>query len=96
MNEQEQLELYEKAIKIYGPSAQIRMFVEECAEAIAAIMQYYERGRGNLNKVAEELADVEITLDQLKLIVNNEAKWDMVGVFKQLKLDRLNQRLKGE
>jgi NTP pyrophosphatase (non-canonical NTP hydrolase) len=88
--------IYETAIKTFGINTQSRVFVEECAEAIVEVMHYYNRGRGTLDDVASELADVEIMLAQMKLIVNNEAGEDLVENYKQVKLLRLETNLKEE
>lgn len=88
--EEQNNKLYNKAINFFGINAQTRIFIEECAEAIVEVAHYYNRGKGSLDDVASELADVEIMLAQMKIIVNNEAGEDLVGNYKHVKLNRLN------
>jgi hypothetical protein len=54
-----------KARQLWSKESQIDMAIEECSELIQAL-QHYRRGRceWHLN-VAEELADVSLTIDQL-------------------------------
>jgi len=48
-------------------------------------MKYYK----NKEQICEELADVEIMLNQMKIIFDK----DMIQSFKNLKLARLNERV---
>jgi len=48
------------------------------------------RGRGNTNHISEEIADVEIMLEQLRVIFNNRSEVDCI---KAEKLTRLADRL---
>ncbi|GAI78537.1 unnamed protein product, partial [marine sediment metagenome] len=63
-------ELYKKAIEKWGYELQINMCIEECAELIKALM----KGRRNpknpnlVDDILEEMVDVEIMIEQLKLI----------------------------
>ena len=85
-----------KAIETYGEEAQITMVFEEGSELQKALCKYL-RIEHTMNKIellpsiAEEIADVEIMLEQMKLLfgINNE-----VENFKVFKVDRLKERLK--
>lgn len=55
------------AIDTYGDEAQEELAIEECAELIQAINHKH---RGREHNIAEEIADVEIMLEQLKIINN--------------------------
>ena len=57
------------AIYTFGPNHQKRKAVEEMSELTKEIMKDMD-GKGNLDHIAEEIADTEITLEQLKLIYN--------------------------
>ena len=83
-------EILTKAIRIYGDAAQERQAIEECSELIQAICHKH---RGREHNIAEEIADVEIMLRQLKLI--NDCSMQ-VSLIKHQKLMRLSERLKGE
>lgn len=78
--------LYREAIEKNGPLAQRIVAMEECAELIQAISKSL---RGKKNNLEEEIADVEIMLEQLKLMCNEK----LVEEIKESKLQRLKQRL---
>ena len=61
--------------------------IEECAELIQAINKKH---RGRAHNISEEIADVEIYLEQLK-IINNCA--DEVENYKTAKMKRLKERI---
>lgn len=61
--------------------------IEECAELIQAINKEH---RGRAHNISEEIADVEIYLEQLK-IINNCA--DEVERYKTAKMKRLKARI---
>lgn len=81
--------IIEKAIEIYGPEMQKTVAVEEMSELIKEICKD-KRGNNNYLHISEEIADVEIMLEQLKLIYN---VGPLVEVQKQKKLNRLQERL---
>ena len=84
-----QRKICEDAIQIFGVPAQLDMAVEEMSELIKEICKH-KRGLGDKGHIAEEIADVEIMLYQLKLIFGCEVS---VSAVKHLKLDRLQTRL---
>lgn len=59
--------IYMQAIAFYGDKYQEEVTIEECAELIQAISHKH---RGRKHNIAEEIADVEIMLEQLKIINN--------------------------
>ena len=81
---------YEKAIATYGKESQLRMCIEEMAELQKEICKYL-RGSNNLAHVAEETADVEIMITQLKMMLNINLE---VLDIKAKKLERLEDRIK--
>lgn len=91
MNEKEK-ELYKKAIDHWGIPAQLKVATEESAELIVEIVKYQRSVNGStINSIAQEVADVEIMMDQLKVVFNFE---DMVEKLKKVKLERLEQLIK--
>ncbi|MBE9509346.1 MAG: hypothetical protein IMY71_00585 [Bacteroidetes bacterium] len=64
------------------------MLVEECSELIQALQKFNHR-HGNPDNVVEELADVEIMCEQMRLIFNPVR----IDEVKKLKLERLKKRL---
>jgi hypothetical protein len=89
-------ELYKRAIKLWGKTAQIDMAIEEMAELTQALCKIKRKTqpKGIIYNLFEEIADVEIMLEQLKIIFNCE---DIVLEYKDQKLERLEKRiLEGE
>ena len=80
-------ELYKMAIRKFGAEAQERQAVEECAELITAISH---KQRDREHNIEEEIADVEIMLEQLKIINNCH---DKVKSIKSFKIKRLYNRV---
>lgn len=66
MTDQERI-VFERALEHYGPELQTSVLVEEMAELQKEICKYW-RGHANYDHVAEEIADVSIMLDQMKLL----------------------------
>ena len=65
------------------------MVFEEVAELQKEICKLW-RGRDNIQAIAEEVADVGIMLDQLKLILDIT---EDVQQFREKKITRLKERL---
>lgn len=80
-------EILKAAIAVYGEEAQENMAIEECAELIQAINKKH-RGQGH--NIPEEIADVEIMLEQLKIINDCAAE---TALIREQKLERLSNRL---
>jgi NTP pyrophosphatase (non-canonical NTP hydrolase) len=59
---------FKESIVKWGEIPQMDMLVEECAELIIAI-EHYKRGRVDHIKVAEELADVYMMVQQISIIM---------------------------
>lgn len=88
MNDIEKL-LFKKALSCYGAEAQITMVFEEMSELQKELCKKL-RGKDNVNDIAEEIADVEIMLDQMKLLFN---VGPLVDVRRGEKVARLAERL---
>lgn len=80
-------QIMQTAIKVYGEIAQEQMAIEECSELIQAICHKH---RGREHNIAEEIADVEIMLEQLKIINNCGA---LVEDIRKHKIARLYDKL---
>jgi NTP pyrophosphatase (non-canonical NTP hydrolase) len=80
-------EILTAAIRAFGVRAQEEVAIEECSELIQAISHKH---RGREHNIAEEIADVEIMLEQLKIIqgCHNE-----VENIKKRKIERLYDRI---
>lgn len=85
--------IYEEALEKWGADAQVHMAIEEMAELIVKLAKYTRNVNGSSNaEVAEEIADVEIMMKQLRLIFNSA----LVNDFIATKLKRLRGILEGE
>ena len=60
-----EIDILTAAIKVFGEKPQEEVAIEEMAELIQAISHKH---RGRKNNIAEEIADVEIMIEQLKVI----------------------------
>ena len=79
------LEIYKRLRAQNGDTAQLVVAVEELSELTKEITKCL-RSKGNIDHLAEEVADVEIMVEQVKLIFNVQ---DKVEVARQIKLQRL-------
>ena len=82
-------DIYKRALKVFGKQNQITMVFEEVAELQKALSKHL-RGEDNIDHIAEEIADVEIMLEQMKMLFDVE---DRVGQHKGEKINRLNDRI---
>lgn len=82
-------DLYAAAVKKYGKLSQLITCMEEMAELTKELSKSI-RGADNSAAIAEEMADVEIMLEQLRLIYRNRSEVDTI---KADKLRRLAYRL---
>ena len=55
-----------KIVQHYGVTAQKNIAIEELSELIKEICKHY-RGESNINHIAEEIADVQIMINQLMI-----------------------------
>ena len=88
-------DIYSKAIEHFGKDKQLFQTCEECAELIQAISKAtrYE-GESYILNVAEEVADVEVMLEQVKRIF--DLKPGIIDEYKRMKLKRLERYIDGQ
>lgn len=79
-------ELYAKAVKLWGETAQAMMVIEECSELIKALCKIF-RAESTDDDLIEEMVDVQITLNQLRFIANNESRWKYWWDYKLSRLE---------
>lgn len=79
----------QSAINEYGAYAQSMMLLEEMSELQKEICKSY-RGKDNAEQIAEEIADVEIMLAQIKMIYGVEEE---TRRYRESKVNRLWERL---
>ena len=88
----EQKQQCKQIFEHYGEENQLDKLLEETEDLIEATMKYQEdKSEANLNHLAEEIADVEIMLRQIKAITG-----DKVDEFVQYKLNRQLKRIEQE
>lgn len=85
----ERKSVYTAALETWGPEAQIMMAVEEMSELTKEICKIW-RGKIDREALADEIADVTIVLEQLRLIYNLN---DAVCAHMDKKIQRLESRL---
>lgn len=88
MNE---FEIYEQAVKHYGNLNQIVKAMEECGELIRALARWLQ-GDPDVVNIAEEIADVEIMVEQIKIILGDRYE-ELLTLKKAEKLGKLAERL---
>ena len=84
--------IFEKALNRFGAIAQIVMVFEEMSELQKELCKFL-RGKDTRRNIAEEIADVEIMLDQMKLHFEVEQQ---VTFDREKKVSRLHERLEME
>lgn len=95
MTTEERRALLDRAITAYGAPAQMDMAVEEMAELTKALCKVKRvscaaEAKAVLENVVEEMADVQIMLDQLRIIFGRST-----AEVEEAKLERLKNRLDG-
>lgn len=88
---EQRLNVLNSAIRTFGKESQKVVAIEELAELQKELTKDL-RGKPNLQKIAEEMADVEIMLEQLELIYG-VGLIQQKQVFKENKLKRLAERI---
>lgn len=93
MTTEERRAMLDRAITAYGAPAQMDMAVEEMAELTKALCKVKRvscaaEAKAVLENVVEEMADVQIMLDQLRIIFGRSTV-----EAEEYKLERLKKRL---
>ena len=90
------MDILEKAIRHYGNENQMMQTMEELSELSVAISKClrYKDDIEARNNLVEEVADVLIMIDQLKIIMN--IKDYEIECYRRYKLERLERRIENE
>ena len=80
--------IYKKAVQTWGISHQMNMASEECGELLSALNKF-RRARVKKEAVIEEIADVMIMMEQLRIWFGPAE----VDEAKRKKIVRLDERL---
>lgn len=89
MEKEQERKIYDDAIEFFGVTSQKIMVIEEMSELTKELCKEL-RNRGNVEQIADELADVEITLSQIKIIYDIHQK---VEEHKDFKLNRFAKNM---
>jgi NTP pyrophosphatase (non-canonical NTP hydrolase) len=90
MTQEREARILEAAVETYGAESQIDMMIEEMSELTKALCKYKRSpDGGTVDNVLEEMADVQIMLNQMALIFDDCTEQEIV------KLVRLESRLGG-
>lgn len=94
MKREQRIALYKKALKEWGEESQVMMCIEENSELIQALCKLWRVGNGKGYQkqkmlVQYEIADVEIMIEQMKIIFGASD----CERCKDEKLERLKKRL---
>ena len=76
------------ALETFGKELQVTMAIEEMSELTKELCKN-SRGQKNTTHIAEEIADVEIMLQQMVMLFDCEGQ---VETFRRYKLERLEKR----
>lgn len=86
------MNIYKQALAHYGAETQTLMMFEEMSELQKELCKH-ARGADNIDAIAEEITDVEIMLEQMKLLHNCA---EQVRKHRIKKLVRLAHRMEQE
>lgn len=82
-------EVFETALKTWGDEDQTLMVFEEMSELQKELCKH-SRGKDNTEQIAEEIADVQIMLEQMIILHDCE---EAVKEYRRSKIERLKIRL---
>ena len=85
------LKLLIEAYELWGKKSQVLIALEEMAELSKELLKNINRSKNNETEIKDEIADVYIMLEQLKLMYNISE--DELIQLMENKLERLKTRL---
>lgn len=86
-------DICKEALDTWGKKAQVLTLLEEMSELQKEILKNINRGRDNVQEIAEETADVLIMLDQFLYIYGIQ---DLVKEMSVTKLNKLKRYLEND
>lgn len=89
MTEAQELEILKDALYHFGYNHQATKCIEEMSELTKELCKEKD-GQGNLEHIAEEIADTLITIDQM--IIYHDI-YDAVAQYREMKMERLRQKI---
>ena len=86
---------FECALTLWGKDAQLGMFIEEIGETLTAFNKMHRNyNGGTLADFQEEIVDLEIMIDQIKLIY--PCDYETIRRKKMARLWRIIKRFQGD
>lgn len=85
-------DLYKRAAEVFGRENQIIVAIEEMAEATKELTKTLRSG-GEVEWLAEELADARIMIEQMEQLFGIES---VVEKWRKMKLERLAERVEAQ
>lgn len=82
------MDIYERAVKVWGKEPQMLQVIEEMSELTKEILKNVNRKKDNIDELIEETADVEIMLEQLKCCYGIKSQVEEYKASKLLKIER--------
>lgn len=83
-------DVYAAALSAFGERTQMIVALEELSECQKEICKML-RGEGNVDHLAEEIADAQIMLEQITMIFQTQS---LVTNYREMKLLRLAERVR--
>lgn len=87
MTDADARKIYEKLLS-FGENVQLRQVQEEAAELVVAISHHLRGVPGGTGELIEEIADMEIMMDQIRIMFGHEP---MAGAIKKCKRTKLRK-----
>ena len=87
MTPEQEKQVFNRTVAFFGDESQKIMAIEEMSELIKELTKEL-RQRGDIKHIAEEIADVEIMLSQLKIIYDVHER---VASMREYKLNRISK-----
>jgi phosphoribosyl-ATP pyrophosphohydrolase len=94
MNLEQREKVYKMALKKWGEKAQLEMAQEEATELALAVRKHIRKNDdSSFSNLVEEIADVEIMIEQIVMMHKYFKFREMVDSQKTFKINRLLKRL---
>lgn len=90
----EERELYNKALNLWGFESQIKICVEECSELNVALMKFGRKINGSsIEQILDELADATNSINQMLILFDiSHKRFEEIRLEKLRKLSKIIER----